>query len=210
MLPETPVFMQDFVVKLGQRNRGAGQCVTTPGAARKGLVSMHPHDTADEPIRIPLISKKHRGLYALVDPADRELVAPYRWAAEPNASTTYASTRIKGKTVRMHRLITACPEGLVVDHINHDGLDNRRANLRICTLKENFRNRNPRSAKGAEGFFGVEQRGRRFRPAVFVDGKRLRLGSFATAEEAARARDAAELAHHGEFVTLNFPDEEAA
>lgn len=78
----------------------------------------------------------------LVDDDDYVKVANIRWHI---SSTGYVVWRGKkdGKklTIRMHRLITQCPKGKVVDHINHNPLDNRKDNLRICTQGENARNR---------------------------------------------------------------------
>jgi hypothetical protein len=210
MQPETPMFMRDFVLYLGQRNRDAGRCANTPGVAPKGLVSMRPHDTADDPIRIPLRSKKYPGLYALIDAADLDLVKGYTWSVDLIGGIFYAATRPNRKTIRMHRLIMACPDGLLVDHINHDGLDNRRANLRNCGKRENGLNRRAPKPGSSTGFYGVEQRWFRFRAYVSVRGERINVGNFDTAEEAAVARDEAARRYHGELATLNFPDEVAA
>ncbi len=84
--------------------------------------------------RIPLT----RGQFALVDDEDLPLVLGQRWYA--NRSSTGQYYAINGQRLGMHRLITNCPKGLEVDHINHDTLDNRRSNLRVCTHKENMRN----------------------------------------------------------------------
>lgn len=214
MSTKNPVVMREFpgkVVQLGQRNRGAGQCVNTPGVARKGLVSMRPHDTADEPIRIPIYTSKQPNLCALVDPEDAELVSRYRWNAHFRPWTTYAATVRDRKTLFMHRLIAVPGNGQVVDHINHDGLDNRRSNLRLCSNVENMRNRAGAPSLNLSGFLGVETReGGRFRACLWKNGKRLIVGSFGTPEEAARARDEAAKVHFGEFAALNFPDDEVA
>lgn len=76
-----------------------------------------------------------------IDEEDLELVKTLKWHV---GSTGYAVWRGikdgKKQTIRMHRLLTDCPEGLIVDHINHDRLDNRRINLRICDQSTNMRN----------------------------------------------------------------------
>lgn len=93
----------------------------------------------EPPHKVPLT----RGLFALVDAADRDLVSVHRWSAVPTSSKRnnhYAQARIGKAQVKLHRLLMAPPPGLVVDHINGDGLDNRRANLRVCTQAENARN----------------------------------------------------------------------
>jgi hypothetical protein len=78
-----------------------------------------------------------RGKCALIDESDVALVSGRRWHAMPSNVTWYARS---SDGVYLHRLLTECPDGLEVDHVNHNGLDNRRANLRVCTHTENMRN----------------------------------------------------------------------
>ena len=123
------------------------------------------------------------------------------------------------------------PKGMHTDHINGYGLDNRKENLRVCTAQENHQNRRLRS-DSSTGFKGVQYTPiakRKYtskktgitticehvlkKPyqAYIGDpermGRHIRLGYYATAEEAARARDAKAKELHGEFAYLNFPDE---
>jgi len=74
------------------------------------------------------------GHFAIIDWDDYEMVNPYTWTIE-NKTKKYAINVLK--KIRMHRLIMSCPKGMTVDHINGNGLDNRRSNLRICTLSQN-------------------------------------------------------------------------
>lgn len=79
-----------------------------------------------------------RGATTLVDEEDYEtLVSMGKWHL---SDTGYAVRRTNKITIRMHRVLTNAPDGLVTDHINNDPLDNRRANLRVVTQKENSRN----------------------------------------------------------------------
>jgi len=88
-------------------------------------------------MQIPL----SRGQVALIDAQDYILIAPYRWYAIPNRmGGFYASARPKNITLYMHRVITAAPRGSIVDHRNHDTLDNRRANLHVGTQVDNMQN----------------------------------------------------------------------
>jgi len=91
---------------------------------------------------LKLIPLDERGSVAIINESDYEKVSAYKWH---KSDTGYAVWRgvVNGvkRTVRMHRLITNAPEGLVVDHLNNDPLDNRASNLRICTQAENSRNR---------------------------------------------------------------------
>lgn len=159
------------------------------------------------PVRIPLT----RGMFALVDEADMHLVSGRKWTLlgtpdAPRAATHYF--RDAGKRVvalAMHRLIAAAPASLVVDHINGDPLDNRRANLRACTHAENMRNRRPHKRRGEAMPKGVSNVAGRFRASIMHNNELHRLGYFDTAEAAARAYDAAALELHGAFARLNFP-----
>lgn len=166
-------------------------------------------------VRIPLNSRKHPGLYAIVDEADAELVSQYRWHVlhRSNDTTFYASTNVKQpdgtyKTrVQMHRLILDLTDPLErVDHINHDGLDNTRANLRVGTHQQNCYN-SRRKSHSKQRFKGIVPDYRKWRARIRVNGKETHLGNFETEEEAARAYDAAAREHYGEFACLNFPDE---
>jgi len=159
--------------------------------------------------RIPLT----RGRVALVDDADRELVeASGPWYPCPSNKTTYAMANVRrddgGRTtLSMHRLLV--PTADRVDHINGDGLDNRRANLRAADRIENGRNMRPRGPSGFKGitFRKPPWRGKPWHARISYDGKLHHLGCFDSPEEAARAYDAAAIQHFGEFARLNFPKE---
>ena len=100
------------------------------------------------------------------------------------------------------------PDGMVVDHIDGNSLNNRRSNLRICTPRQNTANR-AKTRNGTSRFKGVHfcTRDRKWRAQIGVDGARRFIGDFDDEVEAARAYDrkAAEL--FGEFAYLNFPEE---
>jgi len=86
---------------------------------------------------VPLSGKRSTGSVALIDLDDLGKVWGTSWHL---SDTGYAVNRNAGKTTRMHRVIAGTPRHLVTDHINHDTLDNRRANLRSCTVRDNARN----------------------------------------------------------------------
>ncbi len=149
----------------------------------------------------------HNGEVALVDDEDYELVSSYTWRVHGRdgyAQTNVPST-VRGKkqdTLFMHRIIAKPPKGMEVDHINGNKLDNRRANLRVCTHAENVRNR-PVTGKNRSGHKGVYFNHGKWRAMIGYGGKAIHLGNFNTIEEAARAYDAAAEHYHGEFAKTN-------
>jgi hypothetical protein len=113
----------------------------------------------------------------------------------------------KQLTLAMHRLIMAPPAGLCVDHINHDGLDNRRCNLRICTQRENSSNMRAHRDSNSP-FKGVcyEKAFSRWRASIGFKGVTIYLGIFPSEIDAALAYNEAALKYHGEFACLNDVD----
>ncbi len=148
-----------------------------------------------------------RGKVALIDLADLPKVAEYRWCAVLMRNRSwYAAAHQRGSRrgsapVRMHNVLLG---HLGVDHIDGDGLNNRRNNLRPATDEQNKRNRRI-SKNNTSGYKGVFLDRGRWRACIDEHGRRHYLGYFATAEEAARAYDAAAREGHGEFANLNFP-----
>jgi hypothetical protein len=161
---------------------------------------------------VPLHGKKAAGRVALVDDQDYALVSQHRWhiceASRPGYDGgPYAVTNLprplgsSRAALFMHTLITGWPR---VDHRNHDGLDNQRANLRPTTASRNMANSRPRGT-GASRYKGVSWTGYRWRASIKVNGRIAHLGNFVNEEAAARAYDAAALAAWGEYAWLNFP-----
>jgi hypothetical protein len=150
-----------------------------------------------------------RGLVAIVDDADYDLVLAHGpWYADPSDVTFYARhNRWIGRrctSVKLHQLLLDAP---LVDHVNGDGLDNRRSNLRPASHVENARNRARRS-DNRSGFKGVQHRDDgRWRARIQAPTRRIHLGIFPTRIEAAHAYDAAAIELFGEFARLNFPKE---
>ena len=105
----------------------------------------------------------------------------------------------------LHRLIMDVQLGLQVEHVNRDGLDNRRENLRICTLDENNRNA---AVHGVSRFRGVYKKRGKWQASIWSDGKNIYLGRFDTEEDAAQAYDVAAKLQGCEVRFLNFPDED--
>lgn len=141
-----------------------------------------------------------------VDDEDFDMVSARAWHARPATNrphVCYVQGHVNRRTVYLHRFIMSPPPGLWVDHINGDGLDNRRANLRICTPGENSVNRANRNATGYRGVYAVNGR---WVARVNLHGRTHRTRTFATPTEAAQAYDELAQRVHGEFARLNFPE----
>lgn len=161
--------------------------------------------------RVKLYSRTESDLYALVDDEDYAdiLAVARRW----HLNKGYATTAVvisrcryiypRRRTFFMHRLIIPPPPGLFIDHINHNKLDNRKENLRICTRQQNQFNRLPQSGSG--GFKGVTRvRGsRKWLAGIGINNRHHRIGLYEDVIEAARAYNAAAAAIFGEFAYLN-------
>lgn len=144
------------------------------------------------------------GRCALIDSEDEAAVSLHEWRSkgseEDRVNGLYVvSTRGLG----LHRLIMAAPPRVQVDHINHNGLDNRRANLRLCTPQENSRNRRM-SRNNKAGFKGVCANKKGFQASIHLNARARHLGLFKNRFEAALAYDDAARAEFGDFAHLNF------
>ena len=151
--------------------------------------------------RIPL----GNGLFATVDAADYEELSKYKWYAYRCSHTIYAACRIKGRQVYMHRMLNAPRKGYVVDHIDRNGLNNRRSNLRVVTPRQNRANVGP--CGGTSQYVGVSRRGSKWVSGITARGKHYFAGTFDDEIEAAKARDRIAWELHGERAYLNFPED---
>lgn len=159
------------------------------------------------------LSKGHK---ALVDDDIHEELNQYKWSAtEGNTGIVYAqrSIRINGKrtTVMMHRQIMGVADTNVhVDHIDHNGINNVRSNLRICTPSQNRKNGSPRKG-GTSNYLGVclDRHRRRdkvyeyWKASIKIKDRYKTIGLFKTEKEAAEAYNQFALKVHGEFANLN-------
>lgn len=153
------------------------------------------------------------GGVALVDDEDFDRVNEAgSWYAHESLNTSYAKQNYRpgdGKytTRSMHNFVTGLP---YVDHINGNGLDNRRANLRPATASQNQANQRMRR-DNRSGFRGVQHAPRgRWRALIVAKGQRISLGYYDAREDAARAYDVAAIQHFGEYARTNFPRENYA
>jgi len=150
---------------------------------------------------------------ALIDSSDLDDVRQYRWClADDYVVTSVRVDSGKFRQVKLHRhllrtQLSALP-GMDGDHISRDKLDNRRSNLRVATEAQNSANRS-KHRNNTSGFVGVTRirKTGRWEARISVDGSPRCLGTYGTAEEAARAYDTAALELRGEFAVTNLRGE---
>lgn len=136
-----------------------------------------------------------------LDAQDLPLIDAYIWAIRHRG---YAACKAGGKSILLHRLIMSPKPGELVDHITGNTLDNRRANLRICTSAQNSKNQLLR-VDNTSGFKGVRRHtsGAKWEALIKHNGKRHYLGLFDDPRVAAHAYNRAAIQLHGEFACLN-------
>lgn len=162
--------------------------------------------------KIPLSGKKNSHLSLLVSDEDYEELSRYKWYLMANGSVVRYQYLRKEKTSRgwrsryklhqVHRHIMQPPKYMVVDHINHDRLDNRRDNLRVCTRLQNQQNM-LKGKLNTSGYKGVRRNGSGWVAEIKDNKKYKYLGIFQDIREAARAYDKASKELHGEYGVTN-------
>jgi len=152
---------------------------------------------------IKLTQNKH----TLVDDEDFEVLSKYKWCYHKKKTdyTGYAvrSVRIsrnKIETITLHSCVLNIPIGMVVDHINRDGLDNRKENLRIATVSQNAFNRKL-SKNNKSGYKGVSwnKGSKKWQVFIIEGGKNRNLGSYDKVEDAAKVYNDFSIQLHKEF-----------
>jgi len=151
-------------------------------------------------MKIPLT----QGRFALIDDGDFEKVSRYKWYFDKIGYAGANLPMIKGKrgTIRMHRLLMDFPKRSEIDHVNGNGLDNRKSNLRLCTHAQNIHNSKKRK-DNTSGYFGVKRNGNNWCATIWLNMKGISLGTYKTKREAALAYNKGALKYHGEFAKLN-------
>ena len=148
-----------------------------------------------------------------MDADDYFWLSTLKWYAVKGGSTFYAVRGIntkegKKRQLFMHREVLKVAVGMFVDHINHNGLDNRKANLRPATTAQNIRNRKKHFVRSGSRYKGLywDNRRKQWRVRICFNGTRINLGSFDDEIEAAKAFDRGAIKYHGRFASLNFPE----
>jgi len=149
-----------------------------------------------------------QGKVAIIDRSDYDLVSPFKWCAAKSGNrwyavrTTYIPTK---KTIRLHRLLLNSKPNEKCDHINHDGLDNRRSNLRVATNSQNMMNQFKLSGTTSSHFKGVvwHKRDKIWEASIRLNQRGIYLGRFSDEVEAAKAYNMAAIKYFGEYARLN-------
>lgn len=137
---------------------------------------------------------------AIIDLDDVDKCKYYRWSYD---STGAGYVKCRSENIRLHRFIMDAPNNLYVDHINHNGLDNRKSNLRICTKQENDFNKQT-LRRNTSGYPGVSQLPNgKWRAYITFNRRQICLGRFSDIEDAIRARRQAEIDYFGSYSPNN-------
>jgi hypothetical protein len=171
--------------------------------------------------KIPLT----QGKYAIVDPEDYKELAKYNWYAKKCERRYYAErwgktqlrlqlrrgrqgSRTRG-AIKMHRVIMGDVEGKFIDHINHDGLDNRKANLRFATTQQNTWNKRKQKGNYSSQYKGVHwvKSEKNWRAVITCNKRVIYIGRFDDEKAAAMAYDAKAKELFGEYAAPNLPSE---
>lgn len=161
--------------------------------------------------------KATQGYEALVDDEDFELVSKYKWYPGFSGKNVYLQTFMweptgirgvpgRNRSVMLHRLIVGAQKGQVVDHVNHNTLDNRKDNLRVCSQRKNNANRVKNFKKTSSIYKGVgwHKATSRWRAYINLESKKHKsLGYFQTEREAAMAYNKVAAEVFGQFALLN-------
>lgn len=163
---------------------------------------MHDENT----VLVPLT----QGKFAIIDAEDAEKILQHSWYLRCNGYAGRSARNPNGGnqiTILMHRELIEVPDGMFIDHINRDRLDNRKCNFRIVTRAQNMMNKS-QYRNNTSGFRGVTWMKSEQLWVARIDHNRkaIFLGYFKDPEEAARAYDAAAREYRGDFAALNFPD----
>ena len=139
--------------------------------------------------KIPLNGKHGKGKFAIVDDDDYDELNKTKWFATSHGKTFYVhKDYIRKKTIHMHRVINKTPLGMETDHVNRNGLDNRKCNLRSCNRSKNNMNTSLK-ANNTSGYRGVVKHSARkgWKAQIRLNNKYIHVGYFNSPEEASVA-----------------------
>lgn len=161
--------------------------------------------------KIPLT----QGKVAIVDDEDYDYLMRWKWcASKTRKGYWYAERRAPHPTngwktpikIKMHRFIMGAAEGLCVDHINHNTLDNRKCKMRICSYADNSRNKRASKKKCRSNYKGVYPNSVNWKAQIGFNYENIYLGTYTSESMAAKVYDKKAKELFGEFALLNFPE----
>jgi len=169
----------------------------------------------DKVTEICVQSPKYGHFTVLIDAEDLNLVSRYNWCVAKVYNNIFYCVSSDGKHVKLHRLIMSFPKDKIIDHKNHNCLDNRKENLRVCTKQQNTHNQkiNKNNTSGFKSvYLDINKSGNKhWRSYITYNNKRINLGRFPYTEEGKRQaalrydQEAKKL--FKEYALLNFPEE---
>lgn len=152
------------------------------------------------PKKVPLTN----GGFATVSAIDYERVRKWKWCLCTSKGCTYVMSSRNRNKKSMHRFVMRARKGMIIDHINHNTLDNRRDNLRSCSISQS--NMNRRGSIGSSSKFkGVHwyKCRQEWKSSIYVRGRHYFLGAFQNEDDAAIVYNVAAQLFHGEFAYIN-------
>lgn len=160
----------------------------------------------DNTAGIIIVSNTYGEKLVLVDREDLKRISMFRWGLSDGGKYVSASFNSGSdrSTILLHRLIMSFPKDLEIDHINLNGLDNRKCNLREATRSQNAINR-PTLRNNKLGIKGVRKLHGKYSATIYFEGRNIHIGTFNDILSASEARKAAEKEYHGRFAATNFP-----
>lgn len=158
-----------------------------------------------------------QGQVTIVDDEDFEFLSQFKWCSFQHRKTFYAvrnssvDSAGKSRIILMHREILKAPDGVWVDHIDRNGLNNQRVNIRLANRFQNQRNRGPNN-NNKSGYKGVSfsKQNKGWVAHIHYGGRVHHLGTFQNREMAARIYGEVAKEHYGDFAYLNFPEQSYA
>lgn len=155
-----------------------------------------------------IIRNKHHEEIArtIIDLEDMDKVKSIKWSIDKEGYIRNTKVGL------LHRFLIDAPNGKVVDHTNHNKLDNRKVNLRVCTQQQNIRNMNKQRRDTSSIYKGVSyhKQKNKWSVQIYINNKIKYIGCYESEEEAGRAYDREAIKHYKQFVCTNFPIEDYA